>query len=154
MFANCLALAADESWIIVAETGRHRLRRFWLKGTKAGKSETFADLPGFPDNCSKSADGLIWAAIAAPKNPAVEKVHQMPMLLRKIVARLPQAIQPKPHKVAWVMAFDANANVVHDYCWSDGDYSMGTGVCQHGGTVYLSSLSEKSILAFDLPSKR
>jgi sugar lactone lactonase YvrE len=153
LFANGLALARDESWIVVAETGRYRLHRFWLKGPKAGKSEVFAELPGFPDNCSMSADGLVWVAIAAPRNPAVEKVHRMPMLVRKIVARLPPALQPKPQKVAWAMAFDGNANVVHDYCWRNGEYGMCTGVCQRGSTMYLSSLAERSILAFDLPSR-
>jgi sugar lactone lactonase YvrE len=152
LFANGLALARDESWIVVAETGRYRLHRFWLKGPKAGNAEVFAELPGFPDNCSTSANGLVWVAIAAPRNPAVEKVHRMPMLVRKIVARLPPSLQPKPQKVAWIMAFDENANVAHDYCWRDGEYSMGTGVCQHGSTVYLSSLAEQSILVFDLPS--
>lgn len=152
LFANGLALARDESWIVVAETGRYRLHRFWLKGPKAGSAELFAELPGFPDNCSISADGLVWVAIAAPRNPAVEKVHRMPMLVRKIVARLPPALQPKPQKVAWVMAFDGNGSLVRDYCWRDGEYSMCTGVCQHGSTVYLSSLAEQSLMAFDLPS--
>jgi sugar lactone lactonase YvrE len=153
LFANGLALAPDESWIVVAETGRYRLHRYWLTGPKAGSTEIFAELPGFPDNCSVSADGLVWVAIAAPRNPAVEKVHRMPMLVRKIVARLPPALQPKPQKVAWVMAFSGDGKLVHDYCWRDDEYGLCTGVCQRGGTVYLSSLSEKSILAFDLPSR-
>lgn len=151
-FANGLALAQDESWIMVAETGRYRLHRLWLKGPRAGSAEIFADLPGFPDNCSISADGLVWVAIAAPRNPALEKVHRMPLLVREIVARLPSALQPKPQKVAWVMAFDGNGSLVHDYCWRDGEYSMCTGVVQHGRTVYLSSLVEHSLMAFDLPS--
>lgn len=151
LFANGLGLAKDESWIVVAETGRYRLHRYWLTGPKAGRTEIFAELPGFPDNCSISADGLVWVAIAAPRNPAVEKVHRMPMLVRKIVARLPAALQPKPQKVAWVMAFSGDGKLVHDYCWRDDEYGLCTGVCQRGGTVYLSSLSEQSILAFDLP---
>jgi sugar lactone lactonase YvrE len=152
LFANGLALAQDESWIVVAETGRYRLHRLWLKGPKKGNAEIFAELPGFPDNCSMSEDGLVWVAIAAPRNPVVGKVHQMPLLVRKIVARLPPMFQPKAEKVAWVMAFDTSGRLIHDYCWRDGEYSFGTGVCQHGSTVYLSSLAEHSILAFDLPS--
>lgn len=152
LFANGLALALDDSWIVVAETGRYRLHRYWLTGPKAGSTEIFAELPGFPDNCSTSEDGLVWVAIAAPRNPAVEKVHRMPMLVRKIVARLPPSLQPKPQKVAWAMAFSGDGKLVHDYSWRDDEYGLCTGVCQHGDIVYLSSLSEQSILAFDLPS--
>jgi sugar lactone lactonase YvrE len=153
LFANGLALSKDETWIVVAETGRYRLHRYWLKGPKAGSLEVFAEVPGFPDNCSMSADGLVWVAIAAPKNPAIAKLHRMPLLVRKLAARLPDAFQPKPQKVAWVMAFNAHGNLVHDLCWRDGEFSLSTGVCQHGGTVYVSSLAEKAVMAFDLPTR-
>ncbi|NWE77792.1 SMP-30/gluconolactonase/LRE family protein [Pseudomonas yamanorum] len=153
LFANGLALAKDESWIVVAETGRYRLHRFWLKGPRAGSTEIFADLPGFPDNCSISADGLVWVAIAAPRTPSLEKIHRMPLLARKIIVRLPLVLQPQPQQVAWVMAFNGDGTLVHDYCWRDGEYSFGTGVCQLGDTVYMSSLAERSILSFELPAK-
>lgn len=150
-FANGLALAHDESWIVVAETGAYRLRRLWLRGPQAGRSEVFAELPAFPDNCSMSADGLVWVALASPRNRAVERLHRMPMAVRKLAARLPAALQPAPQRVAWVMAFDADGRVVHDYRWDDGEYAMVTGVCQHGDTMYLSSLVESAIFSFDLP---
>lgn len=150
-FANGLALAHDESWIMVAESGACRLRRVWLKGPKAGTNKIFAELPGFPDNCSMSADGLIWVAIATPKNAALEKLHRMPLLVRMLIARLPKAVQPRPEAVAWVMALDAMGNVIYDYCWTDGQFAMVTGVCQHERTVYLGSLVESAILSFELP---
>ncbi|MEC5406479.1 SMP-30/gluconolactonase/LRE family protein [Paraburkholderia sp. MPAMCS5] len=151
-FANGLALAHDASWIVVAETGAYRLRRVWLKGPKAGRSEIFAELPAFPDNCSMSEDGLVWVALASPRNPAVDKLHKLPLLIRKLAARLPAALQPAPQRVTWAMAFDAEGRVVHDYRWTDGEYGMVTGVCQHGSAVYLSSLVEQSIFAFELTS--
>ena len=149
-FANGLALAPDESWIVLAETARYRLNRYWFKGPKAGICETFAEVQGFPDNCSMSADGLVWVALAAPLNPAVDKLHTMPLLVRKIAGRLPAALQPQPKKVAWVMAFDLKGSLVHDYCWNDGEYSMSTGVCQVGNSVYVSSLHERGLLTFEL----
>ncbi|VWC73750.1 gluconolactonase [Burkholderia aenigmatica] len=150
-FANGLALAPDESWIIVAETGAYRLRRLWLKGTRAGRSEVFAELPAFPDNCSMSADGLIWVALASPRNPALDKLHKTPMLVRMLAARLPAALQPVPERVTWAMAFCSDGRMVHNYLWTDGEYAMVTGVCQHGDTVFLSSLVEQSIFSFKLP---
>ena len=44
-FANGVALSADEDYILVNETSRYRITRYWLKGDKAGSSEIFADNP-------------------------------------------------------------------------------------------------------------
>ncbi len=150
-FGNGLALATDESFIIVAETNASRLLRYWLKGPKAGEHEVFAKLPGYPDNLSMDADGLIWVAIASSHNPLLDRIHKLPLLLRKLIARLPESLQPAPERIAWTMALDVDAQVVHDYCWKDGRYGMVTGVCRHHGTVYLGSLVESALLAFELP---
>jgi len=150
-FANGLVLAPDEAWIIVAESGAYQLRRLWLTGPQAGTSEIFAEVPAFPDNCSQSADGLIWVALAAPRMPIMMALKQIPLTLRRIIARLPDQVQPKPQRVAWVQAYAADGHLVHDFKWTDGRYSMVTGVCQHGDSVYLSSLAERSIFRFRLP---
>ena len=121
-FANGIALGPDESWIIVAETNAQHLRRLWLSGSKAGQNEIFARMAGYPDNISAASDGLIWVAIASPAVPALAKVHAAPMFVRKIIARLPAALQPAPIRVGWLIAFDSDGNVVHDYRWADGTY--------------------------------
>ena len=153
-FANGLALDHDEQWIIVAETGGLCLRRVWLAGPRAGEHEVFANLPGFPDNLSMSRDGLIWVAIAAEANKALAAVHSLPFPLRWLVARLPEALQPKAPPVAWVQAFDDAGRLVHDFRWDDGRYSFVTGVCEYEGKVYLGSLVEPAIAWFELPPKR
>lgn len=152
-FANGLALATDESFIIIAETAGRQLRRYWLKGSKAGQSQVFAELPGFPDNLSMSADGLIWVAMASSSNPMLAKVHKLPLPLRRLVARLPESLQPAPERVTWVMAFDGQGNLKHNHRWDDGAYAMVTGVCEHGGEVYLGSMIEPALMAFTLPVK-
>ena len=40
-----------------------RLRKYWLKGEKAGTSEVFAILPGFPDNVRTNEKGEFWVAV-------------------------------------------------------------------------------------------
>lgn len=151
-FGNGLALARDESFIIVAETNAARLLRYWLKGPRAGQHDVFAELPGYPDNLSMDADGLVWVALASSHNALLDKIHRLPLLLRKLVARLPESLQPAPERIAWTMALDEGGRKVHDHAWRDGSYSMVTGVCRHGGTVYLGSLVESALLAFDLAS--
>jgi len=151
-FGNGLALARDESFVIVAETNAARLRRYWRKGARAGQHEVFAELAGYPDNLSMSPDGLIWVALASSRNALLDKIHKLPLWLRKRVARLPEVLQPAPEKIAWAVALDSAGRIVHDCCWKDGRYSMVTGVCQHRGSVYLGSMLEPALLAFELPA--
>lgn len=46
-FANGVVLSPDNQFAVVAETGRHRLLKYYIDGPKKGKSEVFASgLPG------------------------------------------------------------------------------------------------------------
>jgi sugar lactone lactonase YvrE len=150
-FANGLVRARDGKSLIVAETAGRRLTRLWLTGGKAGNSEVFAELPGFPDNLGVDGDGLIWVAFASEPNPALEAIHKLPFLLRRVVARLPESILPKPSRVAWVAAYDETGKLVHDFKWSDGGYAMVTGVCRTGDRIWCSGLQERALMRFDLP---
>ncbi|KAF5291351.1 hypothetical protein FQA39_LY03502 [Lamprigera yunnana] len=50
-FANGVKLDKDENFVIVSETGRCRVLRYYLKGPKKGTHDLFLDgLPGLPDN--------------------------------------------------------------------------------------------------------
>ena len=69
-FANGVALAADESYVAVAETGARTVVRHWLTGPRAGERDLLADdLPGYPDNIARGSDGLVWVTIASPTDP-------------------------------------------------------------------------------------
>lgn len=50
-FANGVALADDESYLLIAETGTYSVLKLWLTGIRAGELETVtSNMPGFPDN--------------------------------------------------------------------------------------------------------
>ncbi|XP_053376691.1 adipocyte plasma membrane-associated protein-like [Mercenaria mercenaria] len=56
--ANGIALTADEDALLIAEMSIARIRRFYLKGEKAGTSDIFVDnLPGYPDNIKLNTRG-------------------------------------------------------------------------------------------------
>src|SRR4051794_32675418 len=56
-FANGVALAADESYVAVAETAGRTVLRTWLTGRRAGEVDRLADdLPGYPDNIALGSD--------------------------------------------------------------------------------------------------
>ncbi|CAN4103156.1 unnamed protein product [Withania somnifera] len=64
-FANGVALSKDRSFVLVAETSNFRIVRYWLKGPLAGTHDTFAKLPGFPDNIRINSKGEFWVAMQA-----------------------------------------------------------------------------------------
>lgn len=65
-----------------------RLRKYWLKGEKAGTSEVFAVLPGFPDNVRTNKDGEFWVAIHCRRTLYTYLCAHYPKL-RKFILKLP-----------------------------------------------------------------
>ena len=66
-FANGIALAPNEEYFIVAETGDSKLWKYWLKGDKRGQKEIFVETPGYPDNVKLSPDGNFIVGIVLPQ---------------------------------------------------------------------------------------
>lgn len=150
-FANGVALAADESYIAVAETAGRTVVRRWLIGPRAGETDHLAaDLPGYPDNIALGSDGLIWVTVASPKDPVVERLMRSPMTVRRGVARLPERIQPRPKRTVRVMALDDGGRVVHDRSLDPLRFHMATGVREHRGRVWLGSLVEPAVAVFEV----
>lgn len=65
-----------------------RLHKYWLKGEKAGTSEVFAILPGFPDNVRTNKDGEFWVAIHCRRSIYAHVLGLYPKL-RKFLLKLP-----------------------------------------------------------------
>jgi sugar lactone lactonase YvrE len=149
-FANGVAAGPDRTWVVVAETGNYRLTRVDLSD---GKKTIFADsLPGFPDNVTWSPSRQVfWVAIGSPRDPAVDALAPYPFL-RKVVARLPKAVQPKPQPHATVLAFDAAGKRVENLQWKDPvTYAPIASVIEHDGALYLGSFREDGYARYRLP---
>lgn len=57
-FANGVVLSDDEEFVLVAETMKARVLRYYLKGPKEGTFDIFVDgLPGLTDNLSRDGKG-------------------------------------------------------------------------------------------------
>jgi sugar lactone lactonase YvrE len=151
-FANGVALSLDERFVAVAETGARTVVRRWLAGPRAGQRDLLVDdLPGYPDNIARGSDGLIWVTIASPLDPVVERLQKAPLLLRKAVTRIPERFQPAPKHTIRVQAYDDEGTQVHDIDLHVPGYHMVTGVREHHGRVWMGSLHEPAVAAYDLP---
>jgi len=145
-FANGVALAADESYVAVAESGGCTVVRHWLTGEKAGTRDFLVpELPGYPDNIARGSDGLVWVTIASPPNALATRIRTGPMWLRRTADRIPTPLQPQPKASLRVQAYDDAGALVHDLHLPPDDYSFVTGVREHDGRVWLGSLHQSAI---------
>ncbi len=150
-FANGVALAPDESFVVVAETRGRTLVRHWLTGERAGTRDLLVEgLPGYPDNIARGSDGLVWVSIASPTDPVVERLGRAPLWVRKGVTKVPERFQPAPKRTCRVQAYDAGGTLVHDLDLDTPDFHMATGVRDHEGRVWIGSLHEPSVAVVDL----
>uniref|UniRef100_A0A0D9XD53 Strictosidine synthase conserved region domain-containing protein n=1 Tax=Leersia perrieri TaxID=77586 RepID=A0A0D9XD53_9ORYZ len=63
-YPNGVAVSEDGTHVVVAHTGLSELRRYWVRGPRAGKSETFVEVPGYPDNVRRDGHGGYWVALS------------------------------------------------------------------------------------------
>lgn len=142
-FANGIAVDPFGRFVLVNETDRYRVRKLWLEGERAGQVDVLIDnLPGFPDGISTGTDGTFWIALASPRNPIVDAASDKPWL-RKLMVRLPDALQPAPEHTARAIGVDADGNVLHDLFDPEGTAIwMSTSVQEHDGRLYIGSLED------------
>ncbi|MFK7978601.1 MAG: SMP-30/gluconolactonase/LRE family protein [Saprospiraceae bacterium] len=144
-FANGIAVAHDQSYVLVNETGRYRTHRYWLKGPKAGQSDLFIEnLPGFPDGISQGENGLYWLAIVSPRQQALDDISNS-VFLKNVVAKMPKFMQPGPVHYGFVLGIDSNGKIVHNLQDPSSKFSENTSVQQVGNVIYIGSLYENGI---------
>ena len=151
-FANGVALSSDESFVLINETFMYRIQKYWLKGDKAGTSEIFIEnLPGFPDNVFSNEKGIFWVALFNPRHNFVEISSNKP-LLRKMVLRLPELLQPQPINHSFVLGIDEGGKVVHNLQYkADDAYSPITSVKQYENNLYFGSLTHAGWGKIEIP---
>ncbi|MET9732103.1 SMP-30/gluconolactonase/LRE family protein [Streptomyces sp. NPDC006458] len=146
-FANGLVAAADESFLVVAETGARRLTRVALSGPRAGHTEPFAEnLPGMPDNMWRDApDVPIWVALAGPRVPPLDLLHRAAPAVRRTAAGAAVRAPFRPTGMIGALAYDDHGTVVHHLAARHSRYRMATSVCETGGQLVLGSLWERGV---------
>ncbi|CAI8616103.1 unnamed protein product [Vicia faba] len=87
-FPNGISLSKDGSFFVFSEGTIGRLRKYWLKGEKAGTSEIFAVLHGAPDNVRVNEDGDFWVAIHCRRSMYAYLTGLYPGI-RGVLLRLP-----------------------------------------------------------------
>jgi len=150
-FANGVAVSSDQSFVLVAETGRYRVQRVWLKEPKEGMVDTFIDnLPGFPDGISATSGGKFWLALVTPRNAVLDKFLPHPFL-RKMIFRLPKFLQPAPERYSFVVGLDSQGRVVENLQNGSRDcYAQIANAVERNGKLYFGSIGEDTVGVYAL----
>lgn len=150
-FANGVAVSPDQTFVLVAETGKYRVQRLWLKDPKEGMVDTFIDnLPGFPDGISSNGQDKFWLALVTPRQALFDKVLPRPFL-RKMIARMPKFLQPAPERYSFVVGIDPQGRIVENLQNGSSDcYAQIANVVEHDGKLYFGSIGEDTIGRFTL----
>ncbi|XP_060169968.1 protein STRICTOSIDINE SYNTHASE-LIKE 3-like [Lycium barbarum] len=87
-FPNGISLSKDGSFFIFCEGSKGRLRKYWLRGEKAGTSEVIAILPGYPDNVRANTRNEFWVAIHC-RRTIYSYINAIYPQLRQFLLKLP-----------------------------------------------------------------
>jgi sugar lactone lactonase YvrE len=139
-FANGVAIAADQRYVLVNETGTYRILRHWIAGPRRGDTEPLIEnLPGFPDNLSTGLEGRFWLALISPRNRLLDRLSDAPFA-RTIIQRLPTVVRPKAVAYGHVVAIDGTGRVLASLQDPDGTYGLTTGATEARDHIYVGSL--------------
>lgn len=144
-FANGVVVDPDESYVLVAETSGFRIQKLWLKGPKAGTTESFIEgLPGWPDGISRGSDGLIYCTLISPRTSMHDFILPRPWT-RRLVTKFPKSFLPKPVKANRILVLDDSGRIVHDWADDDPVFSSISSLERISNTLYLGTLDEAGI---------
>jgi sugar lactone lactonase YvrE len=154
-FPNGVALSGDERHLYIAETGEYRIWKVDLaaRGLDAKVALAAGDprarviaanLPGFPDNLTRSADGRLWTGLTKPRSAAIDRMAAKPWL-RAVTVRLPKFLWPVPPVYGHLIAFDEDGRVVADLQDPTGRIPETSGATEAGGRIYVHSLHAEAL---------
>jgi len=148
-FANGVAISADQTYLLIAETGSYQILKHWLQGPDAGTTEVLIDnLPGFPDNINTGQDGRFWVGLVAPRSDVLDELSGKPFL-RKIVQRLPASFRPKAEPSSHVIAINGDGDVLMNLQDPQARFPALTGVLETADALYLTTLFGDQLARLD-----
>jgi sugar lactone lactonase YvrE len=139
-FANGVAISDDQRFLVIAETGSYRLLRHWLEGPDAGSTEVLIDnLPGLPDNVNNGLNDRFWVGLVVRRNAQLDAMSDKPWL-RKLVLRLPPALQPVIDPPSHVFSINGDGEVLMNLQDTGSRLPALTGVYESSDALWLSTL--------------
>ena len=153
IFANGVALSADESFVLVAQTFALAITRVWLGGPRAGVIEDFVALHMPPDGISLASDGGFWVALPTSASLPFALAGRS-VVIRTLLGRLPSWCWPRSQDIGAVVKLDATGAVVGALYDPKGtSVSFVSSVHEYAGELYLGQLRGNSLPVVPVPHR-
>lgn len=157
-YANGVALAKDESYVLVAETASKRVWKVILKGEKAGtKSVLLDDLPGYPDGMTRasvdteSGDDAFWIAILTGDSSIKRAIYKGGKHGRWLASWILQVIPVPIKPFGMVMKVSGDGEVLQVYKDPKGKVISGiSGVLEADNKLWMGHLSGNYVSYLEL----
>lgn len=147
---NGIVLSADETQLLVSESGRYRIWRIAACADRldlskpSGSARVLLDnLPSYPDNLSRGLDGRIWLGLAGQRN-ILDQMADRPFL-RRMILRIPRFMWSVPEPFGHVLAFTEDGSIVADLQDPTGRSPTTTGATETAEHLYIHSVNGKGL---------
>ena len=111
-FGNGVVVSQNQDYLLMVETTKYRVLKYWLLGEKVGQTETFIDnLHGFPNGISLREDGSYWLGFSTKRNEALDKIHPKTGM-KKLVYGLPEFAQPEAERFGMIMNVSMDGEII------------------------------------------
>ena len=119
-FGNGVVVSKDQTHLLMVETTKYRVLKYWISGKNAGQTEVFMDnLHGFPNGISIREDGTYWLGFSTKRNKALDEIHPKTGM-KKFVYGLPEFVQPKAEPFGMVMNISTDGEILETLFDSEG----------------------------------
>lgn len=141
-FPNGIVLDPDQRSVLVAESTRYRITRFWLSGDRAGSTEPFLEgIPGISDGFDRDSSGRLLLS-TYDRVDALDRYVLPNPVLRQAVIRLPTSILIGDEPLAGSVLVLSDEGAVLRRVRLD---PAATNVVEHDGRWLVGSLVEQRI---------
>jgi sugar lactone lactonase YvrE len=153
-FANGIEPGPEGESLLVTETSRYRVTRYYHRGERAGETEAVLEnLPGFPDNIDAAGDGTYWLAIPSRRDAFIDWLHRHPAIARQVGKLPPRALDAVPiSPYGLVLRVGADGTVLeslHDPGGEGGVHGV-TSATPHEGALYLGTLFGERLVRYPM----
>lgn len=137
-FGNGVVISKDQNYLLMVETTKYRVIKYWLSGEKSGQTEIFTDnFPGFPNGISIREDGSYWLGFSTRRSEALDKIHPKSGM-KKFVYGLPEFMQPKAEPFGMVMNISEEGEIIESLFDTEGVVLPEAGaVKEYNGYLYI-----------------
>lgn len=137
-FGNGVAVADEDEFVLMVDLAKYRVLRYWLKGAKKGRIDTFIEnLPGLPNGISRRADGSFWLGFSSCRNDDLDNLHPS-IWLKKLVFGLPDFMKPGMQAYGIVMHLSATGEILKTYYDTSGErVPEASSIEEQDGLIYL-----------------